>query len=49
MFYAAQSLVVLQALYGIIPNIYGKGVCAKVKKQQQKLNMKLWDLRLSKI
>jgi hypothetical protein len=30
MFYAAQSLVTLQTLYGIIPNIDGKGECAKV-------------------
>ena len=30
MFYAAQSLVMLQTLYGIIPNIHGKGECAKV-------------------
>ncbi|XP_045171518.1 vacuolar protein sorting-associated protein 33A-like isoform X2 [Mercenaria mercenaria] len=29
MFYAAQSLVTLQTLYGIIPNIAGKGECAK--------------------
>ncbi|XP_060558501.1 vacuolar protein sorting-associated protein 33A-like isoform X2 [Ruditapes philippinarum] len=29
MFYAAQSLVTLQTLYGIIPNIDGKGECAK--------------------
>ncbi|KAL3857445.1 hypothetical protein ACJMK2_012115 [Sinanodonta woodiana] len=29
MFYAAQSLMTLQSLYGIIPNIYGKGDCAK--------------------
>ena len=30
MFYAAQSLVMLQTLYGIIPNLHGKGECAKV-------------------
>ncbi|KAL4223148.1 Vacuolar protein sorting-associated protein 33A [Mactra antiquata] len=29
MFYAAQALVTLQTLYGIIPNIDGKGECAK--------------------
>ncbi|XP_021346292.1 vacuolar protein sorting-associated protein 33A-like isoform X1 [Mizuhopecten yessoensis] len=29
MHYAAQSLMTLQALYGIIPNICGKGDCAK--------------------
>jgi hypothetical protein len=30
MFYVAQSLMTLQFLYGIIPNINGKGDCAKV-------------------
>ena len=30
MYYAAQSLMTLQALYGVIPNINGKGDCAKV-------------------
>ena len=30
MFHTAKSLMTLQALYGIIPNIYGKGQCAKV-------------------
>ncbi|KAK6192041.1 hypothetical protein SNE40_003590 [Patella caerulea] len=29
MFYVAQSIMTLQALYGIIPYIYGKGDCAK--------------------
>ncbi|CAI9744345.1 sorting-associated 33A-like isoform X2 [Octopus vulgaris] len=29
LFYAARSLMTLQGLYGIIPNIYGKGDCAK--------------------
>ncbi|KAH9503153.1 Vacuolar protein sorting-associated protein 33A [Bulinus truncatus] len=29
MFYAAQSLMILQALYGTIPYVYGKGDCAK--------------------
>ncbi|XP_059169291.1 vacuolar protein sorting-associated protein 33A-like isoform X2 [Physella acuta] len=29
MFFAAQSLMTLQALYGTIPYIYGKGDCAK--------------------
>ncbi|XP_052224605.1 vacuolar protein sorting-associated protein 33A-like isoform X2 [Dreissena polymorpha] len=33
MFHAAQSLVTLQTLYGIIPNIYGKGECAKHVKE----------------
>jgi hypothetical protein len=31
MHYAAQSLMTLQSLYGVIPNICGKGDCAKVK------------------
>ena len=30
MFHVAKSLMSVQALYGIIPNIYGKGDCAKV-------------------
>ena len=30
LFYAAKGLMTLQSLYGIIPNIYGKGDCAKV-------------------
>ena len=30
MFHAAKALMTLQALYGIIPNIYGKGDCAEV-------------------
>lgn len=34
MFYVAQSLMTLQFLYGIIPNIQGKGDCAKVSKYQ---------------
>ncbi|XP_072028942.1 vacuolar protein sorting-associated protein 33A-like [Amphiura filiformis] len=29
MFYAAKALMKIQALYGVIPNIYGKGHCAK--------------------
>ncbi|CAE1276174.1 VPS33A [Acanthosepion pharaonis] len=29
LFYAARSLMTLQGLYGIIPNLYGKGDCAK--------------------
>ncbi|XP_052800544.1 vacuolar protein sorting-associated protein 33A-like isoform X4 [Mya arenaria] len=29
MFHAAQSLITIQSLYGIIPNIDGKGECAK--------------------
>ncbi|XP_064612161.1 vacuolar protein sorting-associated protein 33A-like [Liolophura sinensis] len=29
MFYAARSLMTLQALYGTIPNIHGKGDCAR--------------------
>jgi len=30
MFYAAKALMTLQALYGVIPNLYGKGECAAV-------------------
>ena len=30
LYHVAKGLMVLQALYGIIPNIYGKGHCAKV-------------------
>ena len=30
MFHVAKALMSVQALYGIIPNIYGKGDCAKV-------------------
>ena len=30
LFDIAKSLMTIQALYGIIPNIYGKGHCAKV-------------------
>lgn len=31
MFHAAKSLMTLQALYGVIPNIYGKGKLAKAR------------------
>ena len=31
MFHIAKSIMTLQTLYGIIPNIYGKGKFAKVK------------------
>lgn len=34
MFYAAKALMKMQALYGVIPNIYGKGHCAKVSKNK---------------
>lgn len=37
MFFAAQSLMTLQALYGTIPYIYGKGDCAKVTKNMHYL------------
>ena len=30
LFFAAKALMTIQALYGIIPNIYGKGENAKV-------------------
>lgn len=30
LFFVAQSLMTLQALYGTIPYVYGKGDCAKV-------------------
>ncbi|WAR01544.1 VP33A-like protein [Mya arenaria] len=33
MFHAAQSLITIQSLYGIIPNIDGKGECAKITPQ----------------
>ncbi|XP_042904838.1 vacuolar protein sorting-associated protein 33A [Parasteatoda tepidariorum] len=29
MYYVAKSLMTIQSIYGIIPNIYGKGKCAK--------------------
>ena len=32
LFHAAKALMTLQALYGVIPNIYGKGQCAKVRR-----------------
>jgi len=31
LFYAAKALMTLQALYGVIPNLYGKGDCAAVR------------------
>jgi hypothetical protein len=30
MFYAARAIMLLQTLYGIIPQIIGKGACARV-------------------
>lgn len=30
LFHIAKSIMTLQILYGIIPNIYGKGKCAKI-------------------
>ncbi len=34
MFHVAKALMSVQALYGIIPNIYGKGDSAKVAQLQ---------------
>jgi len=33
MFYAAKALMTLQAIYGVIPNLYGKGECAAVRER----------------
>ena len=34
LFHIAKSLMTLQSLYGIIPNVYGKGKCAKIVAEQ---------------
>ena len=30
LYHVAKGLMVLQALFGVIPNLYGKGQCSKV-------------------
>jgi hypothetical protein len=34
LFHIAKSIMTFQALYGIIPNVYGKGKCAKIVADQ---------------